>query len=405
MTEAFFDPAFLPNDVRRYDVFSSFRREHPCVRGAQPFPGAGEAFYVFSHAHISEVLRHPRLLQAPPGAYQELRSQMMADPVFAFFAQSMLLSDPPRHRELRHPLAKVFTPSAILALEERLRDKARSLGATCVANGRFDVVHDFAIPFVVHALELVLGFSIDDPAWLKKMTAEIAVALDFRSEGASARYTEACGELARFVESGIAEGAVHDKGIASLMLELRDKGSWTHEETVANLMFLLFAGQETTIDAIGNAALALHRNPEERQRLRSGQVSASQAAEELLRYDAPLHFAFARIAASEVVIARTIIPAGAPVIAVLASGNHDEAIFPDGHRLRLDRTGELMSTFGSGLHVCLGQHLARLEMSIAIETLFKQMPEWRLHEGQTAHRRTIIFQGLTAAPASFIDNP
>ncbi|TGP67727.1 cytochrome P450, partial [Mesorhizobium sp. M2D.F.Ca.ET.224.01.1.1] len=104
----------------------------------------------------------------------------------------------------------------------------------------------------------------------------------------------------------------------------------------------------------------------------------SSAAAELLRYGASVQYAVARIAAEDIDLGTARIANGEAVVAVLGSGNRDDAVFADGDRLDLTRSPALSLTFGTGLHVCLGQHVARIEIAAMIEALFTRAPGWWL---------------------------
>jgi cytochrome P450 len=176
------------------------------------------------------------------------------------------------------------------------------------------------------------------------------------------------------------------------------QGRWSREDLVANIVFMLFAGQETVVDALGNALVALDRFPEQRALLERGVVDWSNAAAELLRYGASVQYAVARIAAHDIDLGDVRIAAGEAVVPVLGSGNRDDAVFPDGDRLDLTRPPAVSMTFGTGLHVCLGQHVARIEIAAMIEALFTRAPGWRLDAANAERRPSMSFYGMATAP-------
>ncbi|TIW46130.1 MAG: cytochrome P450 [Mesorhizobium sp.] len=176
------------------------------------------------------------------------------------------------------------------------------------------------------------------------------------------------------------------------------EGRWSREDMVANVVFMLFAGQETVVDAFGNAVVALHRFPEQRALLERRLVDWSSAAAELLRFGASVQYAIARIAAEDIDLGNVGIANGEAVVAVLGSGNRDDAVFADGDRLDLTRSPALSLTFGTGLHVCLGQHVARIEIAAMLEALFTRAPGWRLDAAGARRRPSLSFHGMSTAP-------
>jgi cytochrome P450 len=399
-----FDPFSLGDQDATYAAYKRYREAGCLVPGAEPFPGTGPAIYAFSNSLVQQTLKHPALLQSPPGDYQPVREQMTVNRVFRILTGSMLLSDPPEHEKLRQPLNKLFTPAAVRLLEERLHDQASLLAGHLVTERHFDIVRDFVVPFSVNTIESILGLAIGtlDPVWFKHQTAAITNALDLRTGDIPPEANTACEALIAFVENCIAEQALSEGGLASAILKLEAQGVWTHEDVVSNLVFLLFAGQETVIDAMGNAIMALERHPAERHRLATGEISVSDSIDEFLRFGPPVHFAGARIALHDLVLAGTRVSAGQAVVPVLASANRDESIFADADTLCLKRgRANFHRTFGAGLHICLGQHLARMEMRIMLEQLYRKLPSWRLDMVTVNPRDSLIFRGYTTMMAKF----
>lgn len=397
-----FDPFTLRLGVDPYAVFARFRAAGAYAWGAEPFPEAGPAAYLFSHRLISEVLKHPDMLQAPPGEYLQVREKLGANSLYAMMFRTVLLADPPRHGELRRSMSRNFSPPSVAALETKLRARARALAMECRTVGTFDLVWDFAVPLVFRGLEEFLGVLLGDAKWLKGLTTKLAVGLDFRREMETGAANDACCELFEFVETLVARKSARH-GLLATFVELRDQEIWCHEDLIAQIVFLLFAGQETMVDAIGNAIMALHQNPEQSERLRSGSVSLGQAADEVLRFDPSVQFTSARIAARDLQFGDLLIPAGTGAVAVLGSGNRDGMVYEDPDRLDLSRSPQAPPlAFATGLHACIGRHIARLEMQIALDTLYRFLPPWELSETACARRDTVMFRGLTAAPARTI---
>lgn len=116
-----------------------------------------------------------------------------------------------------------------------------------------------------------------------------------------------------------------------------------------------------------------------------------------------MHFAGARIALHDLELSGIRVSAGQAVVPVLASANRDEAVFSNAETLCLERDrANFHRTFGAGLHICLGQHLARLEMRIMLEQLYRKLPPWRLDMAGIIPRNSWVFRGYTTMPAEFM---
>ncbi|RVA24842.1 cytochrome P450 [Mesorhizobium sp. M7A.F.Ca.CA.004.11.2.1] len=391
-----FDPIAHGSDA--FPEFARRRSSGGASWGKPPYPEVGEAFYVFSHALVSQALKHPLLLQAPPGAYQEVRQKISANPALDLLTRSMLLSDPPRHMRLRRPLAGSLSFSSSNGLFDRLAAKASELTQAAVQKPEFDAVRDIGLPLSFSALEQILGIDMADPWRIGADAQLMANALEIRAGGVDEDANDACRRLEAWVSSVIEHGTVRPNGISAQMLAEVEAGRWLRDDAVANIVFLLFAGQATVVDTFGNALVALARFPEQLSLLEDGKVSWFSAAEELLRFCAPVHYAGARIAAEDMQFGGATIKAGQAVVPVLASANRDISVFPAGDRLDLGSGISSALAFGTGLHACLGQHVARLEIAVLLEALFTQAKGWCLDLPRVVRRHSVLFHGLQAAP-------
>jgi cytochrome P450 len=184
------------------------------------------------------------------------------------------------------------------------------------------------------------------------------------------------------------------------MVQARAENRLDDDELVSNAVFLLVAGHETTAHLIGNGLLALLEQPDQLELLRREGSRLGTAVEELLRFDCPIQVT-QRWPSEDVAIGDHLMPAGQPVCALLGSACRDPEAYADPDRLDLQRAPRQHMAFGSGIHFCLGAHLARLEATIAFE-----LPARRLHGlARSAERLErlpyIMLRGLRSLPVTF----
>lgn len=401
MAYALFDPRNFGPEDSRHATFTRLREHSPVILGAPGVNVTQRCYYVFTRELMEKALLHPALMHAPPGAYQEIRAVLKQDPVRKIFLSGMLFADPPEHGRLRKPLQPMFSGSRLVALEEAMLRRLRELVAECRERGTFDPVNDIAVPFVIEFLFQVMGFPYADPHWLKQQSEIVAHGLDFTiAEFPGIR--EALAKIVGYVEDAV-DRAAPEGSVLAAMQEITTRGEWSRDDLIASCVLFLNAGQETVIDAMGNAFLALEQNPDQRRSLRGRPDLCGPATEELLRFEPPVYFTGERVAAADVDLGTLQVAAGESVVCVLASANRDPAWIERPNELDFTRQGVRRSmAFGTGLHTCIGQHLARLEMRTLLQVLYAEAPEFRVDTGGVRHRPNIIYRGLTKAPASFV---
>ncbi len=390
-----FDPFAIVEDP--FPAFAAARAAGGVLQGLPSYPDIPSALYLFRHSTVVAALRHPQLMQAPPGAYQAVRQSMVTQRVLALLTQSLLLADPPRHAPIRRLLAPPVSPGRARTLLAGQREEALALAKRLAAQRRFDAVTDLAAPLAVDLLGRLLGLELPPTRELKALTAAMVGAIDIRRGAIPESMNEACRTLEAHYERALAKGA-EPGGMAALMLAEVEAGRWPREELMANLVLMSLAGQETVVDAFGNVLRLLDAAPGQRALLERDGVDWAAAADELLRLGTSVLYAGTRIAAADLEIEGIAIPAGSAVASVISSAVRDSAACPWGDALRLDQPAVAVPTFGSGPHVCLGQHLARVEMATLLEALFTAAPGWRLDRAALRPRPAVAFRGLLSAP-------
>jgi cytochrome P450 len=169
---------------------------------------------------------------------------------------------------------------------------------------------------------------------------------------------------------------------------------------LGNGMLILVAGHETTANMIALSVLTLLNWPDQLAVMRGDPEAIAPAVEELLRFHAVIQYGLVRRASADLTLAGQQIQAGDWVVCSLASANRDTALCPHPERFQVDRAPEGHVSFGYGIHQCAGQHLARLELSIALPALFDRFPRLRLAEplDQLSFRDDMFVYGLHKLP-------
>jgi cytochrome P450 len=349
------------------------------------------AWTLARYADVVEALTDPR--------YSADRS---IDYEYSQFAKSMLVSDPPDHTRLRALVQKAFTPRMIEQLRPRIiAIVGELLDRIAAKGGHFDLIEDLAYPLPVVVIAELLGVPATDRATFHDWSAAVAASLDpLVSSEMAERAADSRTALHAYFRSIIAERRREPKSdLISALVAVEERGDILSEpELVVMCNLLLIAGHETTVNLIGNGVLALLRNPDQFERLRSTPELLGTAIEELLRYDSPVQLT-GRIVKQPVTISGQPIPAGDWVLPLLGAANHDPAQFTDPDKLDLSRNPNPHVAFGRGIHFCLGAPLARVEGQIAIGALIRRFPKLSL-AGAPVRRDQITLRGLKSLPLS-----
>ncbi|MGH3388685.1 MAG: cytochrome P450 [Actinomadura sp.] len=374
------DPAFLA------DPHAQFRR----LAAAGPLQWTpGGLWVTTSYGLCDRVLRDARFGHHPPTGGMRRGDTP---------AQSFLTLDPPDHTRLRRLVSKAFGARLI----ERQRPRIETLVDELLAGatGRVDLISAFAYPLPVIVISELLGVPPEDQERFKGWSDALARGLDpdfLLPEHDLAKRLQARAEFRDyFTELLDRRRAEPRDDLLSELVTVRDGGDLlTTDELLATCILLLVAGHETTVNLIGNGALALLRNPEQLAWFRAHPEAAPAAVEELLRYDPPVQFTM-RAALEDVSLGGATLRQGALILLLTSAANRDPAVFPGPDRLDLSRTENRHLAFGLGIHFCLGAPLARLEGQIALTRLFQR--DVTLATEALAYRDNVVLRGLQSLP-------
>ncbi|MFI7612740.1 cytochrome P450 [Nonomuraea terrae] len=285
--------------------------------------------------------------------------------------------DPPQHTFYRRMLIQEFTLKRIRTMRPGIQATVdRLLDDLLAQTPPVDLVEAFALPVPSLVICHLLGVPYDDHAFFQSRS-KVAVSRATTAE----QFATALGELRAYMDGLITrkQREPGDDLLSKLVTEhLEPAGELCREDLLMMCLMLLNAGHETTANMISLGVVALLEHPDQLAALRSDPELLPDTIEELLRYLSIADLVTARIAAEDTELRGTAIRAGEGVIALLAAANWDPGVFPEPGRLDVHRGDRHHVGFGYGVHQCLGQNLARLELEIVFSTLFARIPTLRV---------------------------
>ncbi|MEZ5217520.1 MAG: cytochrome P450, partial [Ilumatobacteraceae bacterium] len=331
------DPAFIADP---YPVLGALRETTPIFWNER-----SHQWVLTRFEHVHETLRDRRLGRAYTHLYSHAEvGRPDPDPRWSRFHQherwSLLNLEPPDHTRLRRLVAKVFTPRAVAALRPAIEGFSDELLDRCADEATFDLLADYAQPYSVAVICSMLGVPRADTQLLLDWSHAIVKMYELSAtdaiRGAADR---AAGEYIDYTRSLIADKRRSPDGLlVSERVQVEDDGDvLTDDEIVSTTMVLLEAGHEATVNTLGNGMRALMHHPDQWQRLVAGEVDASTAVEELLRFDAPLQLFERWVLADGVEIAGQPLAVGDEVAMLFGAAERDPRRFADPDRFDIGR--------------------------------------------------------------------
>ncbi|MFB7666722.1 cytochrome P450 [Kitasatospora sp. NPDC056138] len=316
--------------------------------------------------------------------------------------ESFIRTDPPEHDRQRRMLTAEFRVKQIESMRpgvQRIVD--RLLDDMIAAGSPADFVTAFALPLPSLVICQLLGVPYSDHDFFQRCTA-VAFNRNSTAEQIRTSREQLTDYLGRLVASK-AERPTDDL-LSRMVLNQELPGHLTREQVVKTAILLLVGGHETTANMTALSVFDLLRHPEQSELLRERPELIPGAVEELLRVHTVAHNGLPRVAVEDIEVDGTTIPAGDAVLLSLAAANHDPRAFDAPDRLDVERNSRGHVAFGFGVHQCLGQPLARLELQIALDTILRRLPGLRLvndslEDLDCRHSMTIF--GLHSLPVAW----
>jgi cytochrome P450 len=393
-------PLFPPRESRRrpYAFYAKMRREQPIARDEK-----NGIWAAYRYEDVKPVLMDYRTFSSD---LRKLQRTPVPEDGRPLRDNSLIGCDPPRHKQLRDLVSKVFTPRAVASLEPRIAEIADELLDQAAHSPGMDFVCDFSDPLPVIVIAEMLGIPTKDRAtfkrWSDDLIGESGGVEDVQSPTEIARRRASLAEMDEYFRQVIEQRRINprDDLISGLVQAEIDGRQLTEDELLAFCDLLLIAGNVTTTNLLGNAVLCLSEHRDQLDRLRAIPTLLPSAIEEVLRFESPVQ-AISRITTTDVAIRGQTIPSGALVIGFLGSANRDEAVFPEPEVFDVARDPNPNLAFGTGIHVCLGAPLARLESRVALRVLLERFPDWELSDPSAIEFTKGFLHGVTHLPLRF----
>lgn len=318
--------------------------------------------------------------------------------VSRFFEGNVLLLDDPEHHWLRAIVSKGFTPNSVRSLEPYVRELAAGIVDKAAALGSFDFVDAVAAPLPITVIAELIGMPDRELArkWseavesLGSPTPKVRRAAMALTQRVSVRLDELAAQRLAEPRNDLLSALVHAEVEGRRL---------TAAERLGFMLLLNFGANETTRSALAGGMLALLEHPEQFDRLRRDPSLIPTAVEEFLRYVTPLTN-LTRTATQDLVLRGQRIREGDTLAMWFISGNRDEDVFTDPHRLDVGRMPNRQLSFGAGgPHHCLGAALARLELRVMFELLVERFTEIRL-AGEVVRQQSTFVRGITSMPVT-----
>ncbi|MRG97719.1 cytochrome P450 [Polyangium spumosum] len=309
--------------------------------------------------------------------------------------------DGQEHAAARRAVVGEFTVKRSAALATRIQQIVdEHIGVMLAGPRPVDLVQALSLPVPSLVICELLGVPYADHAFFQTRSTNLVNRNTPMEEKASA-FFELLGYLNKLVTDK--EEKPTDDLIGRQIQKLREEGTYDHDAMLNLAFILLIAGHETTANMISLSTLVLLKHPEKLAALRKDPEKTPAAVEELLRYFTIAESGIGRVTTEEVELGGVRIPAGEGVIVLANVGNRDPEVFEDADTLDLARGARNHLAFGFGPHQCLGQNLARLELQIVIDTLFRRIPELRpaVPESELSFKEDALVYGMHEFPVTW----
>jgi hypothetical protein len=403
--------AYASNEI--FDAYRWLRANNPLgvaeVEGYDPF------WAVTKHADILEISRNnalfPSAVRATTLTNQEADARARTITGTPHLVRSLVQMDEPDHMKYRRLTQAWFMPQSVKKREEEIRSLAKAAVAQFTAlPGQCDFVKDVALHYPLRVVMSILGVPLEDMPRMLRLTQELFGASDpdtqrFQAALTTEQYVQllmaVLQDFTTYFEAISAERRANPRDDLATLIATGeiDGAPMPPFEATGYYTIIATAGHDTTSSSTAGAMWALATVPGLLERVRAEPALIPNLIEEAIRWTTPVR-TFMRSASADAELRGRQIKEGDWLMLCYASGNCDEEIFPNPDTFDIDRTPNRQLAFGSGAHLCLGQHLARLEMRILYEELLPKLKSVHL-DGDPRYVESYFVTGLKSLPIRF----
>ncbi|GAB3672260.1 cytochrome P450 [Salinisphaera aquimarina] len=315
-------------------------------------------------------------------------------------APSRLLEvDPPYHTQTRKVMGRALSPKVVMGLKDRFRAVADKLVAELVTGDSFDAVPELAETFPTTVFPEAVGMRETDRDRLLDYGSMVFNGLG-PDNSLRRRNSESAADTVAWISQRCQRDALTRDGVGALIYAAVDAGEATEEEANMLVRSFLSAGVDTTVSGIGGTLWCLAHHPEAFERLKADPRLVRVAFEEVLRYTSPVH-TFCRTAAADTTVADVPIQADTKILCTLAAANLDPEKWTDAARFDVARKPVGHLAFGTGIHACVGQNLARAEVEAILLALIERVDRIEL-TGEACWRPNNSMRSLETLPIRLV---
>ena len=384
-------PSFIENP---YPTLDMLRQESPVHENPDG------SVYLTRYQDCLAVYRSRDMLSDKTEAFGEKFGQC---PLLEHHTTSLIFNDPPYHTVVRKLISGAFTPRKLREMEALIETIVDDLLDTIAEESTIDMVADFGTILPTEIISFMLGIPKEFRQKLRGYSISILGALDpvvsnermHAGNQAVSEFSEILNDLINYRREN-PDSAQQGEVLESLIFGEHEGRKLDQKELIQNCIFLLNAGHETTTSLVSNSVSLFLDHPEQHRKLLDDPTLIEGAVEECLRVESPLQIGN-RHAATDFTFGDHKINKGTYIHTSIAGANRDPSVFADPHKFDIERKNNKHIAFITGIHVCLGATLARMEGRIALGKLLTRFPNMQ-RDGDAERLPLARFRGFTRLP-------
>jgi len=384
-------PSFIENP---YPTLDMLRQESPVHENPDG------SVYLTRYQDCLAVYRSRDMLSDKTEAFGEKFGQC---PLLEHHTTSLIFNDPPYHTVVRKLISGAFTPRKLREMEALIETIVDDLLDTIAEQNTIDMVADFGTILPTEIISFMLGIPKEFRQKLRGYSISILGALDpvvsnermHAGNQAVSEFSEILNDLINYRREN-PDSAQQGEVLESLIFGEHEGRKLDQKELIQNCIFLLNAGHETTTSLVSNSVSLFLDHPEQHRKLLDDPTLIEGAVEECLRVESPLQIGN-RQAATDFTFGDHRISKGTYIHTSIAGANRDPSVFADPHKFDIERKNNKHIAFITGIHVCLGATLARMEGRIALGKLLTRFPNMQ-RDGDAERLPLARFRGFTRLP-------